>query len=215
MQVKVTALLVLAAVASECAGASVRGAAAEALALQSTPCAAGRYCTAREVAQAVVAQTHELPAGSATRLAYCEAAVAVAFGESGGIDLATNKCPEWNAACIDSKATNPKNADVHGAWQMGQTNGLGSLTEQARLLWVKYVGNQPGLTWDQAYCFNTSGTPPWANRTPITGLPSGTGNSAAAQKWLFCNGAFTGVSHGGSTYYSKFNAAAKEACTGL
>ena len=94
---------------------------------------------------------------------------------------------------------------------MGGGNGVGSLTQQAQLLWTKYVGNQPGLTWDQAYCFNTGS---WADKTPISGLPTGTGN-AAAQKWLFCNGAFTGVSYGGSAHYSKFMSAAKKACAAL
>jgi hypothetical protein len=142
----------------------------------------------------VLAQTHALPTGSATATAYCEAAVAVAFGESGEFDSTTNECPQATLACIDSEATNPVNANVRGAWQMGDGSGAGSLTEQARLFWVKYVGNQPGLTLDQAYCFNTGA---WAIKTPISGLPTGTGNAQAAQKWLFCNWAFTGVSYGG------------------
>ncbi len=73
------------------------------------------------------------------------------------MDLATNICPAADLACIDSQATNPENPQVRGAWQMSGGNGVGSLTAQARLLWVKYVGNQPGLAWDQAYCFNTVG----------------------------------------------------------
>jgi hypothetical protein len=205
---------VVAALASQCAGAAVRGA-AEGHTLQVAPCAAGQWCTAREVAQAVMGGTPALPAGSATKRSYCEAAVAVAFGESASFDMATNKCPVGMPACFNSQAINQDNADVRGIWQMAQGNGLGSLTDQAQSLWVKYVGNQPGLTWDQAYCFNTSGSPPWANRTPIPNLPSGTGNSVAGQKWLFCKGAFTGTNGGDTNHYSKFNAAAKEACAGL
>jgi hypothetical protein len=201
---------VVAALASQCAGASVRGA-AEGHKLQVAPCAGGQWCTAREVAQAVMGQTTALPAGSATKRSYCEAAVAVAFGESAMIDLATNKCPTWMPACFDSQAINSKNPDIRGAWQMSQGNGLGSLTEQARALWAKYVGNQPGETWDQVYCFNTAD---WANKTPIPNLPSGTGNSVS-QKWLFCKGAFTGTNAGNSNYYSKYNAPAQEACAGL
>jgi hypothetical protein len=71
--------------------AAVRGAVHGAA--QSAPCALGRMCTPREVAKAVLAHTPALTVGSATRLAYCEAAVAVAFGESGDYDMATNKCP--------------------------------------------------------------------------------------------------------------------------
>ena len=214
MKVNVATLAVLAAaVATEAAGASVRGAAAEARAkahvLQSAPCKLGHLCEPREVAQVVLAQAHALPTGS--RTSYCEAAVAVAFGESGKHDITTNDCPLATPACIDSEAKNQNNPDVRGAWQMGDGNGVGSLTQQAQMLWTKYVGNQPGLTWDQVYCFNTGS---WADKTPIPELPKGTGN-AAAQQWLFCNGAFTGASHGSSNYYSKFMPAAKKACAAL
>ena len=160
-------------------------------------CAQGRCCTPREVALAVMMSSE---GGSNNGRSYCVAAVAVAFGES----YDTPNCPGY----IDSEASNMSNSGVRGVWQMSQGNGNGSVTDQAKKLWIKYVGNQDQqLTeYDNAYCFNTGS---WAIKTPIPGLPSG------GPKWLFCTGAFTGTSHGGSDYYSKFNGEADKACAGL
>jgi type II secretory pathway pseudopilin PulG len=163
-------------------------------------CAQGRCCTPREVAQAVMMSSYEGGDLNDDGRSYCEAAVAVAFGES----YDTPHCP----GAIDSMASNMSNSDVRGVWQMSQGNGNGSVIDQAKKLWIKYVGNQNQELpeYDNAYCFNTGS---WAIKTPIPGLPNG------GTKWSFCTGAFTGTSHGGSDYYSKFIGQATDACAGL
>jgi hypothetical protein len=164
-------------------------------------CAQGRCCTPREVAQAVMMSSYEGDDLNDDGRSYCVAAVAVAFGES----YDTPNCPGY----IDSMASNASNSDVRGVWQMSQGNGAGSVTDQAKKLWIKYVGNQDTQEvpeYDNAYCFNTGS---WAIKTPIPGLPSG------GTKWSFCTGAFTGTSHGDNDYYSKFIGQATTACAGL
>jgi len=165
------------------------------------PKAAG-CVTQHELAKSWVAAVNKLPANSKpkfngkwTAAKFCEAALAVAHGES----YDTPRCPKH----LDSKATNAGGV-VRGLWQFSSDlyrEGM-SVEEQAKVVLTKYSTN------NQDYGCKAS----WQRGCTAITLP-GTHNSCS-NSHVFCTNVWTGQQELNGGHYTKFlvDHSVKEAC---